>query len=375
MAVHAATPRAWREGEVELVQRVASRCWESIERARVTRSLSESEHQFRELANSIANLAWMARPDGYDLLVQRPVVRLHRHRRPRRWKAGAGSACTTRRCLPDVKELWQQSLATGTAVRDGVPAAIADRRVPPLPDPRQPGARFTRQVVHWFGTNTDVENERRATEANALLRQREQMARAGSGAAEAAAALALHAGADADRRAARPGSRHRARQPADLPASGADARRSSSTARCFDVLPDLGTSRVRDDARRGLPHGCLARRRGDAGHDSSGPTGATENGYFNFVYSPFRTHRRRDRRHLRHRLGRDRAGRGAAAGERAARSRGGGEPREGRVPRHARPRAAQPAVADPHRAAADAAPRRRRRPSASAPSSSARSTT
>lgn len=65
MAVHTATPREWQPGEVELVQRVAGRCWESIERTRVTHDLRESEHLFRALANSIANLAWMARPDGW----------------------------------------------------------------------------------------------------------------------------------------------------------------------------------------------------------------------------------------------------------------------------------------------------------------------
>ena len=65
MAVHAVAPRNWQPVEVELVERVASRCWESIERARVTEELKESEHLFRALANSIANLAWMARPDGW----------------------------------------------------------------------------------------------------------------------------------------------------------------------------------------------------------------------------------------------------------------------------------------------------------------------
>ncbi|MCA1584498.1 MAG: GAF domain-containing protein, partial [Acidobacteria bacterium] len=57
MAVHTAVPRAWESDEVELVHRVASRCCESIERARVSHELRESEHLFRELANSIANLA------------------------------------------------------------------------------------------------------------------------------------------------------------------------------------------------------------------------------------------------------------------------------------------------------------------------------
>jgi PAS domain S-box-containing protein len=47
MAVHKATPRAWRADEVELVRNVASRCWESIERVRVERTLRESEEHFR----------------------------------------------------------------------------------------------------------------------------------------------------------------------------------------------------------------------------------------------------------------------------------------------------------------------------------------
>ena len=37
MAVHTKAPRAWQPWEVDLVQQVASRCWESIERARIER--------------------------------------------------------------------------------------------------------------------------------------------------------------------------------------------------------------------------------------------------------------------------------------------------------------------------------------------------
>jgi PAS domain S-box-containing protein len=47
MAVHQAAPRIWRDEEVELVQLVANRCWESIERTRVMRVLAESEQQLR----------------------------------------------------------------------------------------------------------------------------------------------------------------------------------------------------------------------------------------------------------------------------------------------------------------------------------------
>ena len=47
MAVHQKTPRVWTADEVALVRNVASRCWESIERARVERTLRESEERFR----------------------------------------------------------------------------------------------------------------------------------------------------------------------------------------------------------------------------------------------------------------------------------------------------------------------------------------
>ena len=47
MAVHQKTPRVWTADEVALVRNVASRCWESIERARVERTLRESEERLR----------------------------------------------------------------------------------------------------------------------------------------------------------------------------------------------------------------------------------------------------------------------------------------------------------------------------------------
>jgi len=60
MAVHQITPRDWIDDEVELVRRVASRCWESIERARVARELRESERFLRlsQRAGRIGSFEW-----------------------------------------------------------------------------------------------------------------------------------------------------------------------------------------------------------------------------------------------------------------------------------------------------------------------------
>jgi PAS domain S-box-containing protein len=176
MAVHSATPRAWEAAEVELVQRVAGRCWESIERARVTRELRESEHLFRALANSIANLAWMARPDGW-IYWYNDQWYAYTGTTPADMEGWGWERVHDPASLPAVKKEWQQSIASGTPFEMVFPLRGADgqfrrflTRVNPVRDSRG-------NVVHWFGTNTDVENERRATEANAELRERERLAR------------------------------------------------------------------------------------------------------------------------------------------------------------------------------------------------------
>lgn len=64
MAVHSATARSWRRDEVDLVLAVASRCWESIERARVTRSLGESVARYRAVIQSMPAAVYTCALDG-----------------------------------------------------------------------------------------------------------------------------------------------------------------------------------------------------------------------------------------------------------------------------------------------------------------------
>jgi len=57
IAVHSTTARKWTPHEVELVQLVASRCWESIERARVMRVVRTGEEQLRLIMASVKDHA------------------------------------------------------------------------------------------------------------------------------------------------------------------------------------------------------------------------------------------------------------------------------------------------------------------------------
>jgi signal transduction histidine kinase/CheY-like chemotaxis protein len=59
IAVHTSTPRKWQPEEIELLRRVASRCWESIERARLTRhreELLEAERAARAEAERLGHM-------------------------------------------------------------------------------------------------------------------------------------------------------------------------------------------------------------------------------------------------------------------------------------------------------------------------------
>lgn len=52
MAVHYQRPRRWTTAEIELVTTVVGRCWESLERARVTRTLRENEALYRAIVEA-----------------------------------------------------------------------------------------------------------------------------------------------------------------------------------------------------------------------------------------------------------------------------------------------------------------------------------
>ena len=63
LAVHHQVQRQWRAEEVDLLQMVASRCWESVERARVTYELRKSEQRLRlaQRAGRIGSFEWLAK--------------------------------------------------------------------------------------------------------------------------------------------------------------------------------------------------------------------------------------------------------------------------------------------------------------------------
>src|SRR6266540_2080975 len=58
MAVSQKTPRHWEPWEIELVAKVADRCWEAVERARAVRNLRESEERYRAFIANNSEAIW-----------------------------------------------------------------------------------------------------------------------------------------------------------------------------------------------------------------------------------------------------------------------------------------------------------------------------
>ena len=76
MAVHQSTARTWTPEEVELVALVVGRCWEALERARVTRELLESEGRHRAIVEASPECVMVIAGDGVLLQMNRAGLEL-----------------------------------------------------------------------------------------------------------------------------------------------------------------------------------------------------------------------------------------------------------------------------------------------------------
>ncbi|MDQ3032495.1 MAG: PAS domain S-box protein [Myxococcota bacterium] len=147
------------------------------ERHRAAAALAESEAKFRQLAETMPQLAWTAHRDGHISWYNR------------RWYDYTGTTAEAMEgwgwqsvhdpaVLPAVLERWRRSIETGETFELEFPLRGADgifrpflTRVAPLRDAEG-------RVVQWFGTNTDVTEQRRAAEEREHLLASERAARA-----------------------------------------------------------------------------------------------------------------------------------------------------------------------------------------------------
>lgn len=130
---------------------------------RAEEALRASEEQFRTLANAIPQLCWMARPDG-NIFWYNQRWYDYTGTRPEEMEGWGWKKVHDPDVLPVVMERWTAALATGEPLDMVFPLRGADgicrqflTRVVPVRD-------VTGKVTRWFGTNTDISDQKR-TEA------------------------------------------------------------------------------------------------------------------------------------------------------------------------------------------------------------------
>jgi PAS domain S-box-containing protein len=136
----------------------------TIGRQRAQAALQESEEQFRTLADAIPQLAWIARADGsrywYNRRWYEYTGTTGQQMESRGWQSVHDPGT-----LPAVQERWRESMATGEPFDMIHPLRGADGVFRRFLTRVQPLKNAQGQVVRWFGTNTDVDELKRAEEA------------------------------------------------------------------------------------------------------------------------------------------------------------------------------------------------------------------
>ncbi|HEY0792401.1 MAG TPA: PAS domain S-box protein, partial [Chthoniobacterales bacterium] len=124
-------------------------------RKRTERALQESEARFRTMANSIPQLAWMTRPDGYIVWYNRRWFD-YTGTTPEEMEGWGWQRVHDPDVLPAVMKQWQGAIAAGVPWEMEFPLRAADgryrmflTRVTPLKD-------VEGRILQWFGTNTDI---------------------------------------------------------------------------------------------------------------------------------------------------------------------------------------------------------------------------
>ena len=119
------------------------------------KALRESERKFRELAEGIPQLAWMANPDGW--------IYWYNHRwydytgtTPEQMEGWGWQSVHDPNELPRVLESWKASIATGETFEMTFPLRGADGVFRTFLTRMQPVRDSAGQVIRWFGTNTDI---------------------------------------------------------------------------------------------------------------------------------------------------------------------------------------------------------------------------
>ena len=133
-------------------------------RARAEQGLRESEEKLRLLADTIPQLAWMARADGYIFWYNRRWYD-YTGTTPELMEGWGWKSVHDPTILPEVMQRWNRSLENGEPFEMVFPLKGADRQFRPFLTRVNPLHSQEGQILYWCGTNTDISEIKRMEDA------------------------------------------------------------------------------------------------------------------------------------------------------------------------------------------------------------------
>jgi PAS domain S-box-containing protein len=145
------------------------------ERKQAQAALQESEKRFRTMANSMSQLAWIAKADGFIFWYNQRWYD-YTGTTPEQMEGWGWQSVHDPKALPNVMENWKGAIASGRPFEMEFPLRGANGRFRNFLTRGQPLKDSEGRVVQWFCTNTDVDELKQAEEkvrlSNAELEQR-----------------------------------------------------------------------------------------------------------------------------------------------------------------------------------------------------------
>jgi PAS domain S-box-containing protein len=140
-------------------------------------TIREGQQQFEALANSIPQLAWMAKPDGsifwYNQRWHDYCGTTHGQMEGWGWEI-----VHDQKLLPRIAEKWKAALISGEPWEDTFPLRRHDGEMRWHLSRAMPLRNAEGNIVFWFGTNTDIEGQRKIAEERKEFLDSERAARA-----------------------------------------------------------------------------------------------------------------------------------------------------------------------------------------------------
>ena len=126
--------------------------------------VKESEERFRTMANSMSQLAWIARADGFIYWYNQRWYD-YTGTTPEQMEGWGWQSVHDPAVLPLVMEKWTEAIAAGQPFGMEFPLRGADGQFRNFLTRGQPLKDSAGKVLQWFGTNTDVDELRHLAES------------------------------------------------------------------------------------------------------------------------------------------------------------------------------------------------------------------